>query len=569
VQTSTALSSLLHSLRLGLRVLIARRRRSEESNPLFAGGQGQSAPARCHSLKMGSSMGTPANALVAGQPVTSPAATALPLGKRASKRWAVLAVVTVGTFMTTLDASIVNIGLPSIAQAFGTPLTGAVEWVIIGYLVVIAALLLSVGRLADLIGRTPIWLAGLTLFTIGSAICGAAPALAFLIGARAFQGVGSALILATGLAILSDTFAASERGRALGINAIALALGASAGPTLGGVITQHLDWRWIFYVNVPVGVAAVIASHRVLPPAGQRVKGHFDFVGAILLGLGIAALNLGLSFGQEWGWTSLRFLGTLLIAIGALLGAVLYERRAPTPLLDLSLFRNRVFSSSLVSLVLSMLSLFAIGFLLPFYFEELRGFSTERAGLLLTPFSLTLAVVGPIAGSMADRFGSRWLAPLGLAIMTLGLVQLARLEPNSSIGEIVVPLVVSGLGQGLFLSPNSNALLGATPRAEQGQASGILATGRIVGQSLSVALAGAVFASLGGASAGMTLISFRTSLTDDQIAATQATFIDALHTAFLVCAAFAAVGVLTALVRGKDQPTPDAVGAERPQISVE
>ena len=502
--------------------------------------------------------------LVANKLMPAQTATGVSVGQPSVNKWAVLAVVTVGTFMTTLDASIVNISLPSIAHAFGTSLTGTVEWVIIGYLVVIAALLLSVGRLADLIGRTPIWLAGLVIFTLGSAMSGAAPALPLLIGARALQGVGSAFILATGLAILSDTFPVSERGRALGINAIALALGASAGPTLGGVITEHLDWRWIFYVNVPVGVAAVVASRHILPRTGHRVPGRFDPVGAVLLGVGVAALNLGFSFGQEWGWSSLFLIVTILIAVGALVGAVLYERRAPAPLLDLNLFRNRVFSSALVSLILSMLALFAVGFLLPFYFEELRGFSTQAAGLLLTPFSLTIAVVGPIAGSLADRFGSRWLSPVGLAIMALGLVLLARLSLTSTIPEIVLPLIVVGFGQGLFLSPNSNALLGATPRDEQGQASGVLAMGRIVGQSLSVALAGAVFASLGGANAGAALISVPPSLTDAQRTAAQTTFIDAFHTALLVCAAFAAFGVITALVRGQERLSAASTAATPP-----
>jgi MFS family permease len=311
----------------------------------------------------------------------------------------------------------------------------------------------------------------------------------------------------------------------------------------------------------------LLASFRILPPGERHGHGQFDFVGAILLGVGVAGLNLGLSFGQEWGWTSLLLIGTIVISAGALIGAVLYESRTAAPLLDLKLFRNRVFSSALVSLVLSMLALFAIGFLLPFYLEELRGFSTQEAGLLLTPFSLTIAVVGPIAGSLADRYGSRWLAPVGLAIMTFGLLQLTRLGPSSPLQEIIIPLIVSGLGQGLFLSPNSNALLGATPRAEQGQASGVLATGRIVGQSLSVAVAGAVFASLGGASAGMSLVSFRTSLTSAQLMATQATFIDALHAALIVCAAFAAVGVLASLVRGPETRSVASGGAASPSES--
>lgn len=469
-------------------------------------------------------------------------------------RWAVLAVVTVGTFMTTLDASIVNIALPSIAQAFGTALTGAVEWIIIGYLVVIAALLLTVGRLADLIGRTPLWLAGLVFFTLGSVASGAAPSLVLLIAARALQGVGSACLLATGLAILSDAFPPGERGRALGINTIAVALGASAGPTLGGLIVEHVDWRWIFYVNVPVGVLAVLASRRILPPATARQPGRFDAIGAILLGVAIGGLNLGLSFGQDWGWPSGPLVGTLVVSIGALIAAVIHERKTPTPLLDLSLFRDRTFSSSLLSLVCAMLALFAVGFLLPFYFEELRGFSTQEAGLLLTPFSITIAVVGPLAGSLADRYGSRWLAPLGLAITVVGLVQLTRLSTTSSLPEMILPLVVSGVGQGLFLSPNSNALLAATPPAEQGQASGILATGRVVGQSLSVAVAGAVFASLGGAMAGMSLINFRGSSLEPGFIALQSTFLTALHTAFLVSAVFAGLGLLAALLRGPEPP---------------
>ena len=467
-------------------------------------------------------------------------------------RWPILAVITLGTFMTALDASIVNIALPSIAQAFGSALTGAVEWVIIGYLVVIAALLLTIGRLADLIGRTSLWIAGLVIFTLGSAVCGAAPSLIVLIAARGLQGIGSACLLATGLAIVSDTFDRGERGRALGINTIAIALGASAGPTLGGLIVEHIDWRWIFYVNLPVGILAVLASRRYLPHPRARQAGHFDAPGAVLLGVAIGGLNLGLSFGQEWGWISLPLIGTLVVSIGALVAAAIHERRTPAPLLDLTLFRSRTFSSALLSLVCAMLALFAVGFLLPFYFEELRGFSTQEAGFLLTPFSITIAVVGPIAGSLADRYGSRWLAPLGMAIMIAGLLMLTRLSATSSLPEMIAPLVVSGLGQGLFLSPNSNALLAATPQAEQGQASGILATGRVIGQSLSVAVAGAVFASLGGAMAGMSLIAVRGASSQPEFMELETTFLNALHAAILVCAGFAVLGLIASMLRGPE-----------------
>jgi MFS family permease len=242
----------------------------------------------------------------------------------------------------------------------------------------------------------------------------------------------------------------------------------------------------------------------------------------------------------------------VVISGGALVAAIIHEQKTLAPLLDLTLFRSRVFSSALLSLVCAMLALFAVGFLLPFYFEELRGFTTQEAGLLLTPFSITIAVVGPAAGSLADRYGSRWLAPLGLAFTVIGLVQLTRLSSTSSLPEMIVPLIISGLGQGLFLSPNSNALLAATPPAEQGQASGVLATGRVVGQSLSVAVAGAIFASLGGAMAGMSLIGLRGSSANPEFIALQSTFLSALHTAFLVCAGFALLGFVATLVRGPE-----------------
>lgn len=454
--------------------------------------------------------------------------------------------------MTTLDASIVNISLPSIALSFGVPLSGAIEWIIIGYLVIIAAVLLTFGRLADMIGKKPIWLAGLAIFTIGSALCGAAPSLGILIAARLFQGLGGALIFAVNVALLTSVFPASERGRALGLNAVVVALGISAGPTIGGIITQNFTWRWIFYVNVPLGILIFFLSLRILTEHAHFGRGRFDPLGAALLAIGLATLTLGLSFGQEWGWTSLPLLLSVGIGVAALIAAVLVERYVKEPVIHLSLLRNRVFASANISFILAMLALFAPGFLLPFYLEELRGYSAERAGLLLTPLPLTLAVVAPISGTLADRIGSRWLAPLGLAIACLGLILLSQLNAQSSTWDVIWRLIVTGIGQGIFQSPNSSAMMGAAPRNEQGEASGLLATGRVVGQSLSVAIAGAVFASLGGAAAGSLLVSQERTLPAAQVSALQQTFVSSFHAAMLVCAGFAAIGIFTALVRGND-----------------
>jgi len=471
--------------------------------------------------------------------------------ERANK-WVVLALSGTATFMTTLDSSIVNIGLPSIARAFGVPLSGNIEWVIIGYLVVIAAVLLTLGRLADMLGRKPLFLAGLAIFTLGSALCGAAPSLGTLIAARCFQGLGAAGILCVNVAMITRSFPAAERGRALGLNMILLALGVSAGPTIGGILTQALSWRWIFYVNLPIGGLAFLAAWRLLTERSHLQQQRFDLPGAALLATGLAALTLGLSFGQEWGWGSLRFLGSMGIAVAALAGAAWVERRVPAPVLDLALLRNRVFAFANFSFMICMLALFAVSFLLPFYLEELQGFDTLRSGLLLTPFPLTLALVAPVSGALADRWGSRWLAPLGLAIACAGLLLLSELTQASSIAYLVLCLIVTGIGQGLFQSPNARAIMGAAPPDELGVASGILATSRVIGQSLSVAVAGAVFTSFGGAAAGAALAAGRKTLSVEQAQELQQTFVTGLRAAFVACAVLAALGVVTALLRGTE-----------------
>jgi EmrB/QacA subfamily drug resistance transporter len=482
--------------------------------------------------------------------------------------WAILGVVALGTFMTALDASIVNIGLPSIARTFRTPVGGAAEWVVIAYLVAIAATLLSFGHLSDLVGRKPVWLAGLATFTVGSMLCGAAPSLASLVLARAFQGLGGAMIFAPGLAIITDAFPPAGRGRALGVNAVVFAVGTSLGPTFGGLITGHLSWRWIFYLNVPLGALALLASQATLPRSGPHRREPFDVAGAGLLAVGFALLTVVLSFSPEWGWGSVRLLTCLAVGTIALVGTALVERRAPRPIIDFSLFRERMLASSLGSMTLAMLALFAISFMLPFYFEELRGFSVEKSGLLLTPLPLTIAVVAPVSGSLADRIGSRWLAAGGLALACLGLLFLARLDAASTLVEVIGCLVLTGAGQGMFQTPNARALMNAVPPGKQGEAAGLLATGRVVGQSLSVALAGAIFADLGGASAGRALAATRAgAVAPDNIAALQQTFLTGFKGALMVCAAVAAAGLLATLIRGDEQqpasshvPVPETAG---------
>jgi EmrB/QacA subfamily drug resistance transporter len=355
--------------------------------------------------------------------------------------------------------------------------------------------------------------------------------------------------------MITSCFPSNERGLALGLNAVVVSLGVATGPTLGGIITQYLTWRWIFYVNVPISILVLLAAlcfyREQRPQHGKHER--FDPIGALVLATGLASLTLGLSFGQEWGWLAPGTLAALGIGLGMLGVAVYVESHVESPIVNPRLVVNRVFAFANISFMLCMMALFAPGFLLPFYFEQLRGFSTIHTGLLLTPLPLMLAVTAPVSGRLADRLGSRWLSPLGLAIVCIGLFFLSQINAQSATWDIIWRLALTGIGQGIFQSPNTRTIMGAAPRNAQGEASGLLATGRVIGQSMSVALTGTVFAALGGATAGTLLSSPQAhSLPSTSISGLQNTFVSSFHAALLVCAVFAALGIFTALARGNE-----------------
>jgi EmrB/QacA subfamily drug resistance transporter len=466
---------------------------------------------------------------------------------RPPSQWSVFAIVAIGVLMATIDSSIVNVSLPVIARSFGVPLGGAVEWVVIAYLVSVAAILLTAGRVADVLGRKITWASGLTLFTLSSALCGAAPTLGSLVGFRALQGLGSAGTMAVGPAMLVAAFPREQRGRALGLNAVIVGLGVSLGPPLGGVITQHLGWRWIFYVNVPLGLLGVLGSLRVLPHERSSARERVDLPGAALLAVGLGALTGGLSFGAELGWGSPTFIACMVLAVGGLGGLVARVLHADQPLVDPTLWRSRVFASASASLLLGFIATFAVAVFMPFYFEQLRGFPAERAGLLLSPLPLTVAVISPFTGSLADRIGTQKLAASGMLVVAVGLAWLSRLEASSSLPRVVGNLLVIGAGQAIFQPPNNSALMGAAPRERQGVASGVLATGRVLGQSLSVAMAGALFGLFGGVEAASALRGGELS------GPAVAGFLRGMHASLTGCAVVAAAASAVALVRGRDE----------------
>ena len=456
------------------------------------------------------------------------------------RKWLILFAVSLGSLMSTLDGSIVNIALPAIQQEFAIDLT-TVEWVVVAYLLVIGSLLLPMGRLGEVLTFKRVYLAGFGVFTAGSVLCGAAPNEAALIAFRVVQAVGAAMLAAMGPAIVARTFPSAERGRALGINGVSVSLGLTLGPVLGGRLTTAASWRAIFLINLPVGVLAMVWAARILPAETARTGQTFDIRGAALSGLSLFALLLALSEGQTWGWTSpatLAFIGLALV-LGGLF--VLAERASVQPLIDLALFRIRPFAFGLASVIVAFAGLFTATFLLPFLLVRGEGYTAVQAGLLLTPVPISMAIVAPFSGAASDRWGPAIPASAGIVVMVVALLSLTTLPAGFALPDLVWRLVLLGVGQGLFMSPNSSAVLGSVPGRRVGTASGILAQMRVNGQALGIAISAAVVASrlpvhlaeLGGAPA-------------DQAAALAA----AIHDAFVVAALVCSIAIVTSLVRG-------------------
>jgi EmrB/QacA subfamily drug resistance transporter len=457
-------------------------------------------------------------------------------GAGAQHKWWIFLAVGIGTFMSALDGSVVNTILPIIRTYFSSDVA-AVEWAVVIYLLVVSSLLLSFGRLGDLRGHKAIYVWGFVIFVAASAACGLAPTVGFLAGARGVQAIGAAMLFANAPAILSKSFPPSQRGQALGMQATMTYLGLTVGPSLGGWLAQSFGWRAVFYINVPVGLLAFLLSTLYIE-AEKPDTAHtdrFDAAGALLFAVGLFALMLALNEGHDWGWTSPAVLGCLAAAV-VLLGAFLWlENRRPAPMLDLSLFRVRVFSAATASAILNYVCLYFVVFLMPFYLLQGRNLGPAQAGLYLTAQPIVMAIVAPISGSLSDRIGSRLLSTLGMLILAVGLFVLSRLGPTTPPGLTLAGLAVAGLGTGIFISPNTSALLGSAPRQRQGIASGILATARNVGMVLGVGLAGAI-------------------LTTFTAAGGDAMLFSAITAGFLVASGLGLVGVVVSSVRGNTAP---------------
>jgi EmrB/QacA subfamily drug resistance transporter len=471
-----------------------------------------------------------------------------------NRKWWTLAAVSLGLFMIMLDNTVVNVALPSIQRDLGLSLS-ELEWVVAGYALTFAAFMLTGGKLADLLGRRLMFVAGLVIFTAASLACGLAGGPEVLIGARVVQGVGAALMNPATLSIITATFPARQRGTAIGIWAGVSALALAIGPLVGGLLSEHVDWSWIFFVNVPVGVIAIAAAYLFIDESKDTSHGQRpDVPGLATSAIGLFALTYALIEANSYGWGSTRIIGAFAVAAVALVLFVVLELVQRRPMLDLRLFRNSTFSGANVAMLLIALAMFGVFFYVSLYIQQILGYSPVEAGASFLPATLLIALLAPVVGRQSDRIGSRWLTAAGMLLAAVSLLLFSRLDTGSTYWDILPGLVVLGIGMALTMTPTTAAAMSSVPRNQAGVGSAVLNSMRQVGGSLGIAVTGAIVAHVSAS-----------SLADGHTR--PVAFVDGFQAGLEVAAAIAVAGAIIAVatMRSHSLRRPD-VPLEEPAL---
>jgi EmrB/QacA subfamily drug resistance transporter len=450
----------------------------------------------------------------------------------ATQRSALL-VATLASFLTPFMGSSLNVALPSIDSEFGMDAI-ALSWVPTSYLLAASMFLVPFGRLADIYGRKRIFSYGVVCYTMASVLCAFASSGTMLIAGRALQGLGGAMMLGIGVAILTSVFPADQRGKVLGINTASVYIGLSVGPFIGGYLTQQLGWRSIFLANIPLGILMIILVSWQLKGEWAEARGaKIDITGSVVYSLALTAIMYGFSLLPSAS-------GAVLIA-GGVLGMVLFVRlqdQAESPMMDTKLFRrNRAFAFSNLAALINYSATFAVGFLLSLYLQYVRGFSPQNSGFILVAQPVVMALGSPYAGRLSDRVEPRIVASWGMGLIVIGLLLFAFLNETTPIEVIIGGLVLLGLGFALFSSPNTNAVMSSVDRSLYGVAAGTLATMRMTGQMLSIGIAMLIFALMVG----------RVQITAENASR----FLISVNIAFAIFALLCIGGVFASLARGR------------------
>jgi EmrB/QacA subfamily drug resistance transporter len=411
-----------------------------------------------------------------------------------NRKWWTLAAVSFGLFMIMLDNTVVNVALPSMQRALHIG-PNELEWVVVGYALSFATFMLTGGKLADLFGRRLLFVIGLAVFTAASLACGLAPSAGFLIGARVVQGVGAAIMNPATLGIITATFPPRQRGTAIGIWAGTSAMALAIGPLVGGLLTEKVNWSWIFYINVPVGIVGIAMAFWAIDESRDTShEQRLDLPGLLTSGAGLFALTYGLIEANNYGWTSARILGLFVGAVLLLAVFVVLESRQRLPMLDLALFRNPTFSGANLAMLLVTLAMFGIFFYNSLFIQNVLGYSAIQTGAIFLPMTVLIILIAPRAGKLTDAIGARWLMGGGLALVAASLVIFAQLDRGSDFWNIFPGLIMGGVGMALTMTPATAAAMGSVPVDKAGVGSAVLNCSRQVGGSLGIALMGAIVA---------------------------------------------------------------------------
>ena len=471
------------------------------------------------------------------------------------RKWRALIVVCVAIFMLLLDITVVNVALPDIQRELHTSFTD-LQWVVDAYALMLATVMLNAGSLGDMLGRKRVFIVGVLLFTAASAACGSATSPLFLNLARGAQGIGGAIMFAVSLAILSQEFYGRERGTAFGIWGATVGAAVAIGPLVGGALTTWLGWRWIFFVNLPIGVACAVGAFRELHESRDEEHGGFDLPGFVTLSGGLFALVLGLLRGNDWGWSSGRELVLFSVAAALLLAFLAVEWRQREPMFDLSLFRVPTFAGAQITAFVISSAMFAQFLYLVLYLQNVLGYSAIASGVRFLPLSVVSFVTAPLAGRLSVRVPVRALLGTGLALIGAALLLMHGVTSSSGWTTLLAGFVVGGVGIGLVNAPLASTAVSVVPPRQAGMASGINNTFCQVGIATGIAGLGAIFqhgiqSQLAGATPGLAR-AVASGATSTQ--ATRAAFIHGLNEILLVAAivAFAGAVLAFALVRRED-----------------
>ncbi len=476
--------------------------------------------------------------------------------KRVDYKWLVFTTAAIGAFVSALDQTSVNVALPSIASYFGSTLP-AVQWVALGYVLTTGALLMPMGRLADFVGRKRVYTFGFTIFTLGAVLTATSQLLISVIFFKVLQGVGAAMVQATGMAIVMATFPSEERGRIIGMFLSIVGIGAIVGPIVGGLVVDLFGWRYIFFLGLPFGVASIVTGLMFLEDDGEfleerrRSTDRFDWIGAALSSGGLALFLLVITNGHRIGWKSPPVVLGLVTVVALFAGFVWWQNRTTHPMLSLGLFRRRSFALGSAASFLSFLAGMSVFFLMPFYLQGVLGYTPGQSGLMIAPTAAFFALAGPISGRLSDKYGFRRFAILGVLISLVSMVILSGLNENSPPELVITALMMQGLGMGIFFSPNASSVLSTVEPERYGIATAFVNMSRNASNLIGVALATTVVTAVMSSQGFEPSLEVIASAAGNEV---QAAFTLGLQTSYRVMTGLLMAALILSAVVGKPSP---------------